>query len=114
MAAATRGSGDDPVRQRRGTPRPRGNERPKGKTSQRPATPSTRKPSRAPVEPEQVARAAVAHEAHAIPSAPEKVKLTLNIFLNREQAERLTARAIREGKNLEALVAEILETTEKG
>jgi hypothetical protein len=31
-----------------------------------------------------------------------------------ELAERLTARAIREGKNLEALVAEILETTEKG
>jgi hypothetical protein len=36
------------------------------------------------------------------------VKLTLSVSLSREQAERLTARAIREGKNLEALVAEIL------
>jgi hypothetical protein len=51
----------------------------------------------------------VAHEARAIPSAPDKVKLTLTVFLHRADAERLTARAIREGKNLEALVAEILE-----
>jgi hypothetical protein len=55
-----------------------------------------------------VARAAVAHEATATASR-EKVKLTLTVFLDREQAERLTARAIREGKNLEGLVAEILE-----
>jgi hypothetical protein len=37
------------------------------------------------------------------------VKLRLTISLERSQAERLTARAIREGKNLEALVAEILQ-----
>ena len=37
------------------------------------------------------------------------MKLTLRVSLSREQAERLTARAIREGKNLVALVAEILE-----
>ena len=49
------------------------------------------------------------HETRAIPSAPDKVKLTLTVFLNREDAERLTTRAIREGKNLEAMVAEILE-----
>src|SRR5262249_3105598 len=35
-------------------------------------------------------------------------KLTLTVLLTRAQAERLTARAIREGKNLDALVAEIL------
>jgi len=33
----------------------------------------------------------------------------LTLTLSRAQAERLTARAIREGKNLDALVAEILE-----
>lgn len=37
--------------------------------------------------------------------------MSLTVFLSREQAERLTAKAIREGKNLEALVAEILEAT---
>jgi hypothetical protein len=57
---------------------------------------------------QKVARAAIGHEATATPSR-EKVKLTLTVFLDREQAERLTARAIREGKNLEGLVAEILE-----
>ena len=43
----------------------------------------------------------------------KKVKLTLTVFLSREQAERLTARAIRAKKNLAALVTEILEA-EKG
>jgi len=38
-----------------------------------------------------------------------KVKLTLGVTLSRAQADRLTARAIAEGKNLDALVAEILE-----
>jgi len=51
----------------------------------------------------------MAHEARSIPSSPDKVKLTLTVSLSREQAERLTAKAIREGKNLEALVTEILE-----
>jgi hypothetical protein len=40
-----------------------------------------------------------------------RVKLTLSVTLSRAQAERLTARAIAEGKNLNALVAEILEAT---
>ncbi len=50
----------------------------------------------------------MAHEKAAIPSG-DKVKLTLTVSLSRQQAEKLTARAIREGKNLEALVAELLE-----
>src|SRR5713101_3239577 len=83
------------------------------KPSQRPAAPSTRTPSPAARKPEQVAEAAVAREARTIPSAPGKVKLTLTVFLNREDAERLTTRAIREGRNLEALVAEILEAASK-
>jgi hypothetical protein len=41
------------------------------------------------------------------------VKLALTIDMSCALAERLITRAIREGKNLEALVAEILETTEK-
>jgi hypothetical protein len=40
----------------------------------------------------------------------KKVKLSLTVFLSREQAERLTARAIRARKNLAALVGKILET----
>jgi hypothetical protein len=32
------------------------------------------------------------------------------LYLNREQAERLAARAIREERNLEAIFAEILES----
>jgi hypothetical protein len=37
------------------------------------------------------------------------VKLTLTLYLNQEQAERLATKAIREEKNLEGVVAEILE-----
>ena len=40
------------------------------------------------------------------------MRLTLTIFLPRDKAERLSARAIREQKNLEAIVAEILEAAE--
>jgi hypothetical protein len=88
---------------------PQANRLTKCKASQRPAAPSAKKPSRAPAEPEQAAKAAIAHEGRAIPSSPDKVKLTLNLSLSREHAERLTAKAIRKGKNLEALVAEILD-----
>jgi hypothetical protein len=55
----------------------------------------------------------MAHEAQASPSG-DKIKLPLTVSLSRAQAERLTARAIREGKNLDALVAEILEATSTG
>ena len=43
----------------------------------------------------------------------KKVKLRLTVFLSREQAEKLIARAIRAKKNLAALLTEILEA-EKG
>jgi len=58
--------------------------------------------------------AQVAHEGRAEPGG--KIKLTLGVTLSRAQADRLTARAIAEGKNLDALVAEILEAapTEPG
>lgn len=46
------------------------------------------------------------------PSAvPGNVKLTLTLDVPRALAERLSARAIREQRNLEGIVAEILEGT---
>jgi len=75
------------------------------KRARRPA-PKPGKP-RPPRSPESIAHAAVGHEGQAAPSG--KVKLTLGITLSRAQADGLTARAIAEGKNLDALVAEILE-----
>jgi hypothetical protein len=61
--------------------------------------------------PEDLARKAMAHQPTG--ASGKKVKLSLVVFLSREQAERLTARAIRAKKNLAALVTEILEA-EKG
>jgi len=39
----------------------------------------------------------------------DKVRMTFWVILRRQQAEALAARAIREEKNIVALVAEILE-----
>jgi hypothetical protein len=65
------------------------------------------------VEPEHAAKLAI--DRRARPSTLKgHVKLALTVDIPRALAERLSARAIREGKNLEALVAEILETTEQG
>jgi hypothetical protein len=44
---------------------------------------------------------------------PDKVELTLKIVLPRAVAERLTTRAIREERKLDALIQEILEGTTK-
>ena len=64
------------------------------------------------VEPEHAAKAAIARRGR--PSAlPDHVKLVLTLDLRRALAERLSARAIREGKNLEAVVIEILEAGAK-
>jgi hypothetical protein len=61
--------------------------------------------------PEELARDAIAHED----ATPEgKVKLTLRVVLARQDAEALAARAVREEKNLETLVTEILEAAAKG
>lgn len=72
-----------------------------------PAAQTRRRPA---VAAEEIARSAVAHEA-AGGASRGRVKLPLTLDLDRGLAERLTARAIREGKNLEALVAEILEAS---
>jgi hypothetical protein len=56
--------------------------------------------------PEELARHAIAHEEEA-PGG--KVRMTFRVVLSRSQAEALAAQAIREEKNLVALVTEILE-----
>ena len=70
----------------------------------RPAPPKRLAPD---ASPEVRARAAIAKE-EALPG--EKVRLTFRIVLGRRAAEALSARAIREEKNLPALVEEILQT----
>ena len=60
------------------------------------------------VEPEQAAKAAIARRAK--PGAPAGyVRLVLSLELRRALAEQLSARAIREGKNLEGVVIDLLE-----
>jgi hypothetical protein len=70
--------------------------------------PTSTKPTSTSAGIEEAARLASARRGQPA-GAGDKVRLTLTISLSRKKAERLTARAIREGKNLEALVAEILE-----
>jgi hypothetical protein len=67
------------------------------------------KPPRKPL-PEEMAKDAIAHE-EAVGS--DKVRMTFRVILDREQAEALAARAIREEKNIAALVTEILEASVK-
>ena len=67
--------------------------------------PPAKKGPRKPL-PAELARDAIAHEDEA-PGG--KVRMTFRVVLSRDQAEVLAARAIQEEKNLETLVAEILE-----
>jgi hypothetical protein len=63
---------------------------------------------RAGVDPEHAAKVAIARRAK--PSAvPGHVKLVFTLDLRRSLAERLSTKAIREGKNLDGVVIEILE-----
>jgi hypothetical protein len=61
--------------------------------------------------PEVIARRAVALR----PTTPSghRVKVAVTLFLTREVAECLTARAIREGKNIAALVGELVSREAK-
>jgi predicted HicB family RNase H-like nuclease len=55
---------------------------------------------------EELAHDAVAHER---PAPGDRVEMVFRVRLSKSIAEALTARAVREEKNLTALVAEILE-----
>jgi hypothetical protein len=67
-------------------------------------------PKKAPSDalPEERARAAIARE-EAVTGAGDRVRMTFRVVLARQAAEALAARAIREEKNIAALVTEILE-----
>ena len=67
---------------------------------------------RAALEPERAAKLAVARRAKPS-SRPGHVRLILTLDLPRALAERLSAKAIRDGKNLEAIVSEMLEDASK-
>jgi len=58
----------------------------------------------------EICRFAVARRARPSP-LPDHVRFTLMLDLPRALAERLSARAIREGNNLEALVLEALKAS---
>ena len=72
--------------------------------------PAARKPSPN-TSPEERARAAIAKEDAV---AGDKVRLTFRLVLARQDAEALSARAIREEKNIEGVVADILEQAVRG
>jgi hypothetical protein len=57
-----------------------------------------------------MAKDAIAHEEAV---GGDKVRMTVRVILGREQAEALAARAIREEKNIGALVTEIIEAAVK-
>jgi hypothetical protein len=69
----------------------------------KPAPPEEGPPHAAP---EEMARDAIAHEESM---GGDKVRMTFRVVLPRQTAEALATRAIREEKNLGALVTEILE-----
>jgi hypothetical protein len=60
--------------------------------------------------PEELARDAIAHEKIVVGG---NVRMTFRVVLSRHNAQALAAQAIREEKNLEALVTEILEAAAK-
>ena len=65
-------------------------------------------PRKIPPTPEQVAKMAVAKRP-AVLGRPDRVEVTLRLTLSRATMERLTGRAIREGRSVEAVVADLLE-----
>ena len=62
--------------------------------------------------PEQLAKT-VTDKRPSPAGLPDKAEITLRLSLPRAVLERLTARALREGRKLEALIQEILEGAAK-
>jgi hypothetical protein len=65
-------------------------------------------PKKIPPTPEQLAKAAVAKRPSPV-GRPDKVEVALRFTLPRAAMEKLTARAIREERSIESVVAELLE-----
>ena len=73
------------------------------------ALPLAKAPARrAAPTPEQTAKI-VTDKRKSPPGQPDKAEITLRLVLPRAVLERLSARAIREGRNVEAVVAEMLQ-----
>ena len=84
-------------------------------SSQQPELPlaaAPKSPSRRVLEPDEAAKLAIAHRAK--PGAPPgHVRLVLTLEIRQALAEQLSAKAIRSGKNLEAIVIDMLEAGAK-
>jgi len=87
--------------------------RPSEPADDQPEVPLTARPNyRGGVDPEKAAKVAIARRAK--PGAPPgHVRLVLTLELRQALAQQLSARAIREGKNLEAVMIDLLEEGSK-
>ena len=74
------------------------------------ATP--KKPFSGVLEPAAAAKVAIARRAKPS-SVPDHVRLALTLELRRELAEKLSERAIREERNIEAIIIDLLEAAAK-
>ena len=83
--------------------------RPSSAQPERPVRTSPKRRLPSALEPEEAAQRAIAHRAK--PGAPAgHVRLVLTLDLRRGLAEQLSATAIRSGRNLEAVVIDMLES----
>jgi hypothetical protein len=88
--------------------RPRRSGPPSIAQAERPVRTLPKHPLPSALEPEEAAKRAIAHRAK--PGAPQGyVRLVLTLDLRRALAEHLSATAIRSGRNLEAVVIDMLE-----
>jgi len=77
------------------------------------ALPLAKAPARrAPPTPEEVAKIVTDKRPSPV-GQPTKVEISLRLVLARPVLERLSARAIREGRNIEGLIQEIIEGATK-
>lgn len=83
-----------------------------GEQPELPLAAAPRRRSSSVLEPEEATKVAIARRAK--PGAPpDHVRLVLTLELRKALAERLSAMAIRSGKNLEAVVIDMLEAGAK-
>jgi hypothetical protein len=95
------------VRRRRGTPPARSNDQP-----ELPLAAPPRKRLSTVLEPAAAAKVAVARRAKPS-SVPDHVRLVLTLELRRELAEKLSLKAIKSERNIEAIVIALIEGAAK-
>src|SRR5262245_39926514 len=95
------------VSRRRSAPPARSNEQP-----ELPLAATPRKRLSTILDPTAAAKVAIARRAK-LSSVPEHVRLVLTLELRRELAEKLSERAIREERNIEAIVIALIEAAAK-